>query len=237
MYLAPEIFEEFHFSNASNSFAFAIILYQLISNRRSIKIGRLRYACYNDLLVDDLSNEIQSYFINILDTNPLNRPTIDQIYDQLQTDDFKSAFGDINEEEVIKYIAILTGQNEDYDEKSENHKSEDSDDNKNEINNENSLKIESDDAIDEDSDCVRIDSDEEPSDGLNENKINTDDDENSEENNAEDHNTIGNDKDLTEANEKVKNLEDENKILRDQLKLLEKEANKGVSRKIANLRF
>lgn len=84
---------------------------------------------------------------------------------------------------------------------------------------------------------MRIDSDEEPSDGLNENKINTDDDENSEENNAEDHNTIGNDKDLTEANEKVKNLEDENKILRDQLKLLEKEANKGVSRKIANLRF
>lgn len=72
---------------------------------------------------------------------------------------------------------------------------------------------------------------------MNENKINTDDDENSEENNAEDHNTIGNDKDLTEANEKVKNLEDENKILRDQLKLLEKEANKGVSRKIANLRF
>lgn len=104
MYLAPEFFEEFHFSNASNSFALAIILYQLISNRRSIKIGRLRYACYNDLLVDDLSNEIQSYFINSLDTNPLNRPTIDQIYDQLQTDDFKSAFGDINEEEVTKYI-------------------------------------------------------------------------------------------------------------------------------------
>lgn len=277
MYLAPEIFEEFHFSDASSSFAFAIILYQLIPNRRSIKIGRLRYACYNDLSVDDLSNEIQSYFINSLDTNPLNRPTIDQIYDQLQTDDFRSAFGDINEEEVTKYIAILTGQNEDYDEKSESHKSEDSsntnteesddnksedsdynksedsddnkfedsddnksedsDDNKNEINNDNSLKIESDDAIDEDSDSVRIDSDEEPSDGLDEIKSeNTDDDENSEENNAENQNTIGNDKDLTEANEKVKNLEDENKILRDQLKLLEKEANKGVSRKIGKFK-
>ncbi|KAK8854144.1 hypothetical protein M9Y10_016701 [Tritrichomonas musculus] len=111
LYCSPEILQNLSYSKAGDVYSYSIILYEIITNMKPFKniitIGKLYTKVVTEDKRPELPNDIQnSYRLliqNCWSKEPNERPTFDQIVEQLESD---AGFitDDVNEVEYRQYI-------------------------------------------------------------------------------------------------------------------------------------
>lgn len=108
IYLAPEIFDDpQNYSKSSDIYAYSMIIYQLLSGKPPFKNPHnikndIENQNYPDTsMFDDC---LSSFFESCWYNDPQDRPTIDQIIELFTTEDMKEQFGEVDEDEISKYL-------------------------------------------------------------------------------------------------------------------------------------
>ena len=116
IYMAPEIWEKYEYSNASDVYAFSIIAYEIITKNRPFKdlnVFTLPLKVKEGKR-PDLNYSIPASYKNLIQQcwsqDPQNRPTFNEILFQLKNND-NFITENVNKDEYLNYIKYIDEQN------------------------------------------------------------------------------------------------------------------------------
>lgn len=115
-YLAPELLNDPQdYSKSTDIYAYSIIVYMLLTGKspfRDPKSIRCDIEKQNYPNVDEICDELSSFFKCCWYNEPSSRPSIEEIIDLLVSDDVKDQFGNVDYNEIDNYIANLDALDE-----------------------------------------------------------------------------------------------------------------------------
>ncbi|KAK8893048.1 hypothetical protein M9Y10_030307 [Tritrichomonas musculus] len=113
-YISPEIWTDTNYTDASDVYAFAMIIYEILTNEKPAKQFKLPEIIYYQVIFKHyrpkLTESIPKCYKNLIEKcwaeDPDERPTFDEIIDLLKTDP-EFIFKDVDMEEFINYTRII----------------------------------------------------------------------------------------------------------------------------------
>lgn len=125
LYMAPEMtFKDDFYGVGVDVYAFAMIAYELLTGKMpgyetglNFSILRVDRPFYRPRFDKNVSVKMKELIIKCLDSWPDDRPTFDEIYNELSTD-FSYFCGDFDRQEIENFINLIEGKSSNSDESS-----------------------------------------------------------------------------------------------------------------------